>query len=141
MTFAEKARKEHPELCDGLLGYPTHCCPHHDSFGYEEFQGTSRCTKLSCRECWNREIPEETVEKPVEEAKPTTTKKTKAELLKEIDSLKEEVARLERYSKYEECAGELHAMYEAFKAQGFTDNQAFKLVGSITCAALNANKP
>lgn len=139
MTFAEKARKEHPERFAFDLGYPRNGCPH--TFGYEERATHEHCQKHSCRQCWNREIPEETVEKPVEEAKPTTTKKTKAELLKEIDSLKEEVARLERYSKYEECAGELHAMYEAFKAQGFTDNQAFKLVGSITCAALNANKP
>lgn len=57
MTFAEKARKEHPELCDQELGYPTNSCPHHNSFGYDKFQA-SRCAKLSCRECWNREIPE-----------------------------------------------------------------------------------
>lgn len=59
MTFAEKARKEHPELCDQELGYPTHCCPHHGSFGYEEYPGKSKRSELSCRECWNREIPEE----------------------------------------------------------------------------------
>lgn len=141
MTFAEKARKEHPELCDQEFGYPTTLCPHSESFRYEDKPETGYCRGRSCRQCWEREIPEETVEKPVEEAKPTTTKKTKAELLKEIDGLKEEVARLERYSKYEEAANELHAMYEAFKSQGFTDSQAFKLVGSITCAALNANKP
>lgn len=141
MTFAEKARKEHPELCDQELGYPTMHCPHDVTFGYEKRHPMGWCSTRSCHQCWSREIPEETVEKPVEEAKPTTTKKTKAELLKEIDSLKEEVAKLERYSKYEECAGELHAMYEAFKSKGFTDKQAFKLVGSITYAALNTNKP
>lgn len=97
MTFAEKARKEHPELCDGLLGYPTHCCPHHESFGYEEFQGPYRCTKMSCRECWNREIPEETVEEP------------------------------ETRSHDQVVADYLWSLYETFQESGFDKAQAFAL--------------
>ena len=129
MTFAEKARKEYPELCNRELGYPTNDCPHH--FGFEREPAPGVCSKLSCQQCWNREIPEE----PVEEAKPKTTKKTKAELLAEINDLKEELervekenARLERYSQYEESANEVYAMQKAFENAGFTREEAFRLV-------------
>lgn len=136
MTFKERLQKEHPDQVDPKWWGGCNHCPHYYGYEHSSCNLGPRVSREACEACWNREILEE----PVETAKPKTTK-TKAQLLEEIDSLKEEVARLERYSKYEEAADELHAMYEAFKSKGFTDNQAFKLVGSITCAALNINKP
>lgn len=59
MTFAEKARKEHPKLCDQVLGYPTMDCPHNVLFRYCENPGDSYCNSHSCRQCWEREFPEE----------------------------------------------------------------------------------
>lgn len=134
MTFAEKARKEHPEACNLELGYPASDCPHH--YGFEKGPAPGVCSTLSCRQCWNREIPEE----PVDEAKPTTTKKTKAQLLEEISNLKEEVARLERYSQYKQCADELYALYEAFKNAGFEADKAFDLTRATYENSFNNQK-
>lgn len=133
MTFAEKARKKRPELCNLELGYPANDCPHH--FGFEKEPAPGVCSKLSCQQCWNREIPEEAHEAPVEEAKPKTTKKTKAQLLAEIGSLKEEVARLERYSQYENAANEMYALKTALVNSGFTEEQAFALIKELASAA------
>ena len=93
MTFAEKARKEHPELCDQELGYPKHCCPH--NLGYE-IRKCGLCD-TSCSECWNREIPEETVEEP------------------------------ETRSPDQRIADYLWRLYEAFQNSGFDKAQAFDL--------------
>lgn len=134
MTFAEKARKEHPERFAFDLGYPPRDCPHHAPFDYPDTREDCHCAKYTCRQCWNREIPEE----PVEEPKPKTIKKTKAELLKEIDELNieverlnEEAKRLEKYAQYEEVANEAYAIYEAFKKSGFEDDKAFDIVKDL----------
>lgn len=127
MTFAEKARKEHPELCDQELGYPVNRCPYGCDFKYEEQPVQHHCYTHTCRQCWNREIPEE--------APKPTTKKTKAQLLgeiadlnKEVERLNKEAERLERYAQYEEGAGEIYAMQKAFENSGFTRTEAFALV-------------
>lgn len=55
MTFREKYEKEHTRELLELENF----CP--VDFGYEEERN---CAKgLSCNECWDREIPEERVEK------------------------------------------------------------------------------
>ena len=134
MTFAEKARKEHPELCDQELGYPTNRCPAGSDFRYEAYV-VGACAKndLTCKECWDREIPEE--------APKPTTKKTKAQLLeelaelnKEIERLNEEAKRLERYAQYENAANEIYAMQKAFENSGFTREEAFKLLMELVSA-------
>ena len=49
MTFREKLMQEHPEIKNvGLV------CPR--SFGYEVCN--DRCPDMSCKECWDREIPD-----------------------------------------------------------------------------------
>lgn len=68
MTFKEKLQQEHPEDIneDGWCFK----CPHH--YGYEDRVGPcpidGNGEKISCWECWNREIPEE-VEKEVKKSR------------------------------------------------------------------------
>ena len=57
--------------------------------------------------------------------------KTKAELLKEIEELKNEVKKLERYQIYEDGANETAAVRDAFVAAGFTKAEAFELTKGI----------
>jgi predicted ribosome quality control (RQC) complex YloA/Tae2 family protein len=135
MTFAEKARKEHPEFCDQELGYPTRYCPCGGTFNYEHTRDVDFCHKHSCRECWEREIPEE--------APKPTTKKTKAQLLNEIADLNnevkrldEEAKRLEKYAQYENAANEIYAMQKAFENSGFTREEAFKLTRDLLYSVL-----
>ncbi len=51
MTFAEKYQVDHP---DSPVGYSLMHCPR--DFCYEK---ESICGTMTCRECWDREIPEE----------------------------------------------------------------------------------
>lgn len=53
---------------------------------------------------------------------------------KEINTLKSEVKRLEKYEQYDEAAGEIKAMYDSFVKAGFSEKQAFKLI-EVTAAA------
>ena len=56
MTFREKLAKEHPEYVnDGGVG-GCNRCPF--TYGYENKPSTKFCREHSCRECWDREIPE-----------------------------------------------------------------------------------
>lgn len=55
MTFREKFEKEHPKELLELENF----CP--VDFGYEKERDCAK--RLSCNECWDREIPEERVEK------------------------------------------------------------------------------
>lgn len=66
-----------------------------------------------------------------------TTKKTKAQLLEEIDGLKTELKRLEKYAKYDDAAEEMKAFHDSFVRAGFTEDQAFAIV---TTVIQNANK-
>lgn len=52
MTFFEKWKEEHPGEAV-FRGYPP-CCP----YGYK-YEEKYDCTGVSCRACWEREIPEE----------------------------------------------------------------------------------
>ena len=50
MTALEKLKIEHPELS------ALEVCPHHDGINY--LPPPKSCTDISCRECWNRKIPD-----------------------------------------------------------------------------------
>ncbi len=69
--------------------------------------------------------------------------KTKNELLEEIEQkneeievLKADVEKLEKYRKYDEMADEIKAINDSFVRSGFTERQAFELTrGAVTAAA------
>ncbi len=69
--------------------------------------------------------------------------KTKNELLEEIEQkngeievLKSDIEKLEKYRKYDEIAGEVKAINDSFVRSGFTEQQAFELTrGAVTVAA------
>lgn len=69
--------------------------------------------------------------------------KTKNELLEEIERkneeievLKADVEKLEKYRKYDEMADEIKAINDSFVRSGFTEQQAFELTrGTVTAAA------
>ena len=56
------------------------------------------------------------------------TKKTKTELIEEINNLKKDLDKLERYRKYEDTANEIKAIHDSFVNAGFTEDQAFKIM-------------
>lgn len=68
--------------------------------------------------------------------------KTKNELLEEIEQkngeievLKSDIEKLEKYRKYDEMAGEIKAINDSFVRSGFTEQQAFELTrGAVTAA-------
>lgn len=93
-----------------------------------------------CDACWNKEIDNTDNKGEKEMPTNTTTKKTKNELLDEIKALKDEVARLERYKKYEEMADEMAAMRSSFVNAGFSANEAFTLVTTMIGMAATLNK-
>ena len=128
MTLIEKLRKEHPEEmnCSGIPMY----CP--TKYGYAECPlycedieyGNAR---KRCTDCWNREIPEEKENKPM--------KKTKAMLEEEleqkkneIEELKKELVKIEKYKQYDEMAGEIKAIYDSFANAGFNRDQAYEIL-------------
>lgn len=128
MTFREKLEMEHPEIKHYLI-----CCPY--QFEYEK---PGYCPKyqdddtMSCNDCWNREIPEE----KEKENKPM--KKTKAMLEEELDQkraeieeLKKELVKAEKYKQYDDMAGELKAIYDSFVNAGFNEDQAFVLLNTM----------
>lgn len=69
--------------------------------------------------------------------------KTKNELLEEIEQkndeievLKADIEKLEKYRKYDEMADEIRAINDCFVRSGFTEQQAFELVkGALVAAA------
>ena len=69
--------------------------------------------------------------------------KTKNELLEEIEQkneeievLKSDIEKLEKYRKYDEMADEIKAINDSFVRGGFTEQQAFELTrGALTAAA------
>ena len=129
MTLIEKLRKEHPEemnsfdrpiYCPTKYGYtspPLYC----RNLDYGD--ANKRCT-----DCWNREIPEEEKEnKPM--------KKTKAMLEEEleqkraeIEELKKELVKVEKYKQYDDMAGEIKAIYDSFVNAGFNEDQAYEIL-------------
>ena len=76
-------------------------------------------------------------------------RQTKEELMEiieqkneEIAGLNEEIKRLDRYKQYDDMADEFKALYDSFVRSGFTDDQAFVLLGqAMTVAGNMAAKP
>ena len=166
MTCREKLRLEHPDHAD-----KPHCvggcsgCP--KDYGYlnypDEYSYPSYCT-----ECWDREIPgtepltyehtgepigkvtditedENGVTATIKKEKTMATKKTKADLEKELEAIKEskaelekELKNLEKYKQYEEMADELKAMHTAFMNAGFSNTQAYDMVKTMTIGMMPA---
>ena len=55
---------------------------------------------------------------------------------KEIEVLKADIEKLEKYRKYDEMADEVKAINDSFVCSGFTEQQAFELTkGAVTAAA------
>lgn len=55
MTCREKLAMEHPECLSPEFDGGCMRCPH--SYGYLSHPGAYFCSNISCRECWDREIP------------------------------------------------------------------------------------
>ena len=70
------------------------------------------------------------------------SEKTKNELLEEIEQkneeievLKVDIEKLEKYRKYDEMADEVKAINDSFVRSGFTEQQAFELTrGAVTAS-------
>lgn len=140
MTCREKLKLKLPELSADRLDEITRSyCPFEMEIDYPPGQV---CRHSICSECWNTEIPEiENIKKEKDIMDPT--KMTKAELLKEIEfahnHIREMECRLERmeyYKQYEDMADELKAMHTAFMNSGFTNEQAYDLLKTMTQAAI-----
>ena len=129
------------------------------------------CGDSRCNECWDREISDTEsltyehttepigkvteitedehgvtakIEIDIKEEKTMATKKTKAELEKELEAVKEskaelekELKNLEKYKQYEDAAGEIHALYTSFVIAGFSEEQAFDLTKTMIQNASN----
>ena len=63
--------------------------------------------------------------------------RSREELIEEIENLKEEVKKRDKYSKYDTMGEELAAVRDAMIEHGFTEEQAFQL---MLAAANNAFK-
>lgn len=139
MTYLDKLKKERPEermMPDGLPIF----CPHaywpeheYDSSINERCTGRDTHNPV-CSTCWNREIPEpknnEREEHTMNESTPTpilATRKTKAELLKDIADLTKQVEHLDRYKQLEDTADMTFAMCRAYETAGFSREEAFEL--------------
>lgn len=77
-----------------------------------------------------------------------TTRRTKAQLLEEIEELKdvikhneEEIKKLERFKVYENCASDLAAFRDSLIDEGFTEEQAFELAKQMIVSAAEMNRP
>lgn len=137
ITCREKLEKEYPEkISNDFLGGCAGC-PH--EYGYL-FDQPGYCADADygapdkrCSDCWDREIPEEKEEK---ENKPM--KKTKAMLEEEleqkrteIEDLKKELVKAEKYKQYDDMAGEIKAIYDSLVNAGFNEDQAFVLLNTM----------
>lgn len=136
MTCREKWELDHPK---GEFN-PTITCP----WQYKYLGSPDYCGDLSagnCERCWDREIPEET-----NEEKPMSTKKTKAELMEELEAankakadLEKQLAEMEKYKNYRNCGDELKAIHIAFMDAGFDSTQAFTLLQTMMMNSMAEN--
>lgn len=141
MTCREKLKLKLPEFSEDRLDDITRSyCPFEMEIDYPPGQV---CRHSICSECWNTEIPETKIKKENDIMNPT--KMTKAELLKEIEfahnhirEMEGRLERMEHYKQYEDMADELKAMHTAFMNSGFTNEQAFDMVKTLTNAAIPA---
>ena len=137
MTFREKLEKEHPWNIGREYQGGCKLCP--ATYGYDTLENQAiACSderypvgEYRCRVCWNREIPG--TEEKEKENKPM--KKTKAMLEEELDQkraeieeLKKELVKAEKYKQYDDAAGEMKAMYDSFVNAGFNDDRAFTIL-------------
>lgn len=130
MTYLAQFKQDHPDWDeDHILAYIDYNCPRTGLSCIHDTNGSP-----ACRDCWNREIPEpknnEREENTMNESTPTpilTTRKTKADLLKEIADLKKQVEHLDRYKQFEDAADTTAAMCKAYETAGFSREEAFEL--------------
>lgn len=145
MTCREKLKEQHPDWSQDEFDHAVNEeCPDayididtpKDEFGFL-WCGTDRCD-----ECWYREVPgtnsNDNNTTTNEKEKNMPTKKTKAELEKELETVKEskeelekELQNLEKYKQYEDMAGEIHALYMAYVHAGFSEEQAYDLLKTM----------
>lgn len=113
-------------------------CP--DDFGYAGRPDTCFGSNRDCVACWERQCEKKiTFEKGCEDKlEPMTTKKTKAELMEELeaanktkDDLEKQLTELEKYKTYRDCGDELKAVHTAFMDSGFSSEQAFSLMQTM----------
>lgn len=133
MTAREWIEKHFPDqLNKGCAGGVCGCPYDYDIYLGRPKNCTGDDSEGYCTACWDREIPEiiEEETKPMitMETPAKTTRKTKNQLLEEINDLKKELVKLEKYRQFEECATEMYAILEAFMNSGFTRDEAFKLL-------------
>lgn len=144
-TCRQRLMREHPEqvgpqFVEGYYGCPC-------DYGYLEIPDYCTGMEAECNKCWNRVIPETIEEKlavipevepdefdlqmiamvETEKEKKMTAKKTKAQLLEEIEELQAELKKVEKYRKYDEAAEEMKALYDSFVRAGFSEDQAFTI--------------
>ena len=134
MTYLDELKKEHPDWDEAQIRiHVLNDCPMIK--GACPFPGEDM---ESCIRCWDREIPgtkptnktenNEREENNVNESTPTpTTRKTKADLLKDIAELKKQVEHLDKYKQLEEAADTTAAMCRAYETAGFSREEAFEL--------------
>lgn len=140
MTCREKLALEHPECIAPNEKGGCWDCP--ITYGY--LTRPEYCEMRSsdvCYKCWDREIPEET-----NEEKPMSTKKTKAELMEELEAankakadLEKQLAEMEKYKNYRNCGDELKAIHIAFMDAGFDSTQAFTLLQTMMMNSMAEN--
>lgn len=56
MKYRDLLKKEHPMLVDNLFRGGCSGCPR--DYGYEKDLWCKSNARLSCDDCWNREVPE-----------------------------------------------------------------------------------
>lgn len=137
MTCREKLKMEHPENVSpdheaGCFGCPS-------TYGYMDDDRSLCADGDACTECWDREIPgTEKINENETETKNMTTRKTKTELLEEIErkndeirELKKQVEKDERYAGYDDAAAEIKAVQDSFVKAGFSEDQAFAMINNL----------
>ena len=135
MTAREWMEQNHPDRVDeGYIG-GVDGCPYEY---YINVPKSDECDCGDCEEtcsaCWDQEIPGTENEKEnetmitMEVEAPKTTKKNKAQLLEELENLKKELTKLEKYRKYDDTADELYAIMDSFTRAGFTREEAFTMM-------------
>lgn len=145
MTCIEKLAIEHPEdINEDYFGGCAKCPSDYNYLGDPEYCKNYDISREDrCYTCWNRNIPEtdsDTIkldETKKENDSMSNNKKTKAMLQEEVEQLyqelnekEKELAKFDKYKKYEEMANDLFAAMTAMKEAGFTHNEAFVLLKS-----------
>lgn len=124
MTFKEKYIQDYPYAKTHPDGQP-YGCP--DSVTADE------CCNLTCSECWNQEIPEETneIRKETEgmgEKVIVSIEDAIENRLGQIHALEKDIKTLEARKKCDENAHILKMTFDSFVAAGFDEQQAWELL-------------